>query len=332
MKNIKKIVSTALIGLIAFSAVGCNMIAKTDAAVKKSPIAKVNKTTITRGQLDEQLAPVIAQMKLQGIDPASDQGKETLDQYRQQTIDNLITLELFKQKIKEKNIITDAKLNEEVDKQFADYKKNFKDDTEFTDQLKQYNITQAQLKELIKADVIQTKIYEYLTKDVTVQDKDIQDYYAQNPYEFTEQPNMIHVAHILTDTEDAAKAAKARLDKGEDFAKVANEVSKDTEANKKGGDLGEQPYVGGNLDKIFMTCALSLKKGETSNPVQTSFGWHIIRVLDKKEYAIKKLDAVKATISEKLLTTKKSEEFNKQVEKWKSEATIETKKYEKNIK
>jgi len=70
--KIKKLMVASLISIFALSTVGCNMVAKTDAAIKKSPVAKVDSDTITKGQLDERMVPILAQMKSQSVDATTD--------------------------------------------------------------------------------------------------------------------------------------------------------------------------------------------------------------------------------------------------------------------
>ena len=84
----------------------------------------------------------------------------------------------------------------------------------------------------------------------------------------------IHARHILLPTEDDAKKALARVKGGEDFAKVANEVSKDTAGD--GGDLGW--FTKDRMVPEFSDAAFKLKEGEISDPVKTQFGWHIIKI------------------------------------------------------
>ena len=88
----------------------------------------------------------------------------------------------------------------------------------------------------------------------------------------------IHARHILLPSEDEAKAALARIKNGEDFAKVANELSKDPAGD--GGDLGWF-----NKDRMvpeFAEAAFKLQPGEVSDPVKTQFGWHIIKVEERR--------------------------------------------------
>ena len=84
----------------------------------------------------------------------------------------------------------------------------------------------------------------------------------------------IHARHILLPTEDEAKKAEARVKGGEDFAKVATELSKDPSGN--GGDLGW--FTKDRMVPEFSDAAFKLKEGEISEPVKTQFGWHIIKI------------------------------------------------------
>jgi peptidyl-prolyl cis-trans isomerase C len=87
----------------------------------------------------------------------------------------------------------------------------------------------------------------------------------------------IHCAHILVKTETEAKNIKARLDKGEKFGAIAKNVSLCPSA-KSSGDLGS--FTKGKMVKEFEKAAFALEKGQTSVPVKTQFGYHIIKRLE----------------------------------------------------
>jgi peptidyl-prolyl cis-trans isomerase C len=99
----------------------------------------------------------------------------------------------------------------------------------------------------------------------------------------------IHARHILVPTEDEAKAALARIKAGEDFAKVATELSKDPSG--EGGDLGW--FTKDRMVPEFSEAAFKLKKGEVSDPVKTQFGWHIIKVEDVRTKSFPPFEQVK---------------------------------------
>jgi peptidyl-prolyl cis-trans isomerase C len=102
----------------------------------------------------------------------------------------------------------------------------------------------------------------------------------------------VHARHILVPTEDAAKAALKRVQNGEDFAKVATELSKDP--GSEGGDLGY--FTKDRMVPEFADAAFKLKIGEVSQPVKTQFGWHIIKVEDKRTKPFPPFDQVKPQV------------------------------------
>ena len=110
----------------------------------------------------------------------------------------------------------------------------------------------------------------------------------------------VHARHILVATEDEAKDVKKRVAAGEDFAKVADETSKDK--NAEGGDLGF--FARGQMLKPFEDAAFALDVGEISDPVQTQFGWHIIKVEEKRDQKPPSFDEVKAAIMTQLVAQK----------------------------
>ena len=113
----------------------------------------------------------------------------------------------------------------------------------------------------------------------------------------------IHARHILVATEAEAKEVAERLKKGEDFATLAKEKSKDEGAD--GGDLGFFPR--GQMLKPFEDAAFALEVGQISEPVQTQFGWHIIKVEEKRDQALPSFDQVKGAIVAQLVQAKAQE-------------------------
>jgi peptidyl-prolyl cis-trans isomerase C len=101
-----------------------------------------------------------------------------------------------------------------------------------------------------------------------------------------------HAHHILVPTEEEAKKALARLKGGEDFAKVAGEVSKDP--GSKGGDLGW--FTKDRMVPEFAEVAFKTQPGQVSDPVKTQFGWHVIKVLEKRQKPFPAFNEVKAQV------------------------------------
>lgn len=336
MKNIKRIISTVLITVVALSGTGCNMVAKTEEGINKSVVAKVGNKTITRGELDKNPYTVstINQIKTQYGEKYAEnaEAKEALKAQKTQILDAMISEEVILTKAKDMKInVDDPKFKEDATKQFDEAKKSFNDDKKFADTLKQQGYTEESLKEAFRRNAIIQKVIEESLKDVKVDDAKAKEFYDANQLQYTEKPNRIHAAHILVKTDEEAKKVKERLDKGEDFTKVAKEVSTDPTAKDNGGDLGFVNYVNSGMDEQFMTAAIALKEGEISAPIKTQFGVHVIKCIKKEEYPVKKFDAVKEEIKTNLLEQEKKKVFNDKLEQWKKDAKVETKKYEKNL-
>jgi len=90
----------------------------------------------------------------------------------------------------------------------------------------------------------------------------------------------VRARHILVETEDEAKKAAQRVKGGEDFAKVAEEVSKDPGSKGEGGDLGF--FTKDRMVEPFAEAAFKMEAGQVSDPVKTQFGWHLIKVEEKR--------------------------------------------------
>jgi peptidyl-prolyl cis-trans isomerase C len=109
----------------------------------------------------------------------------------------------------------------------------------------------------------------------------------------------VHARHILVDNEGEAKKIAARLKAGEDFAKVAAETSKDPGSKAEGGDLGW--FTKERMVPDFATAAFALKPGQVSDPVKTQFGWHVIKVEEKRMKPQPTLDELKEQIDQHLI-------------------------------
>lgn len=177
---------------------------------------------------------------------------------------------------------------------------------------------------------------EYLKKEVAnkveVSEEDIKAYYESHKDEF-KTPDMVRSRHILIKTDASAsdndkKKAKEKAEEilekikaGEDFAKLASDISDDTGSKTRGGELGFFPK--GRMVKAFEDAAFSLKPGEVSGIVETQFGYHIIKVEEKKETEMEPFDTAKEKIKQKLLQERTKTKVTEFIEKAMKEANIE---------
>jgi peptidyl-prolyl cis-trans isomerase C len=103
----------------------------------------------------------------------------------------------------------------------------------------------------------------------------------------------VHARHILVETEDEAKAVEDELKKGADFAELAKKKSKDP-GSADGGDLGF--FTKDQMVPEFANVAFSLEPGKISDPVKSQFGWHVIKVEEKRSRKAPDFDQVKSQV------------------------------------
>ena len=146
--------------------------------------------------------------------------------------------------------------------------------TEYTNWLKiledNLGIDETQYHQIIRAAVLKDKLQKALGEEVP---------------KIAEQA---HARHILVETEDEAKSVIERLKKGEDFAELAKELSKDTTSGVEGGDLGFVPQ--GRFVEPIDKAVFSLPIGQVSEPIQSDFGWHVVEVLEREERELSPAD------------------------------------------
>ena len=116
----------------------------------------------------------------------------------------------------------------------------------------------------------------------------------------------VHARHILVDNEDDAKKIAARIKGGEDFAKVAGEASKDPGSKAEGGDLGW--FTKERMVAPFAEAAFKLNAGQVSDPIKTQFGWHVIKVEEKRVKPVPTLAEMKEQV-EQYITRKAQQDL-----------------------
>lgn len=196
----------------------------------------------------------------------------------------------------------------------------FKAEIELTDEeINSYylaNQARFENKEQVKVDYISLNVAD-IAKSIEVTDEDIAKYYQENLSTFTdtEQRRISHILIEFTDgnaddeaSKTQAQAVLARLEKGEDFATLAKEVSNDTFSGENGGDL--EWLEPGVMEASFDEAALALVNvGDYSPLVKTSFGYHVLKLTDYKAEAIKALADVQEELRAKLSNDQAQEKF-----------------------
>jgi len=198
---------------------------------------------------------------------------------------------------------------EEVDERLDQIRKeSFEDDeAKFEEALEAEGLTIEQAREEIRAQLLQEKLFEKVTGDVEVSEEDVTAYYEENKEQFT-QPASRDVRHILVKNKARADEIHAQLEDGGSFAQLARQYSQDTGSKKQGGKL---PVQQGSTVPPFDEAAFELDTNELSEPVKTTFGWHIILpISDVKPEQVTPLEDVEERIREQL----ESERSNTAVE------------------
>ncbi len=235
--------------------------------------------------------------------------------------------------VQDKLISDDMKANKievadkDVNEAFLNSVKQFGGQEQFDKMLDDYNMDVEKFKETVRKDLMYQKHKEWFTKEHPVTDEEIKQYYEDNKDQFAKRD----ASHILVEDEKTAKEIKEKLDKGEDFAKLAKEYSKDTANAENGGNLGT--FSKGQMVKEFEDAAFSLKEGEISDPIKTQFGYHIIKLnkvadsiednkeaitnaLTDKKYAdyIKELNEKANVVTESTIAAEKQKESEEKPE------------------
>lgn len=318
-----------LILLFLFVGMAVPTWAEEKAAEKKAEtdgkVAVVNDAVITQEDFDQEMTPVLKQMEMQGQKP--DDAK--IAEIQKKVLDNMINREVLYQACLKKGFTAD---DAAVEEKLASFKKQFPDDAKFKEALSRMNLSEDVIKKQIREQIsIQQLIDTEVVPSIMVSDADAKAYYESNP-QFFKQPEQVKASHILVKVEpdaDEAKKAEARkkiedvqkkLKEGGDFAELAKEYSEGP-SGPKGGDLGL--FGRGQMVKPFEDVAFAAKPGEVSDLVETRFGYHLIKVDEKKPESVVPYEEAKERIEQVLKRQKISEAVNEYIAKLKSEAKIE---------
>lgn len=292
------------------------------------PVAIVEGEKISRADLEKTFGSALASSGINADDLAPDQ---KMAGYRE-ILDELIVDKLISRKASSVEI-KDADLEAEIKR----VKGQFPSEDVFKAEMAKAGETDSSFRDSIKKMMQQQKWMETQVGDkASVSDADIKKFYDENKKEF-EHPELVRASHILIRVpEDAPenvaaekkKTAEAALErvtgKKEDFAAVAKEVSEEPGAKESGGDLNFFPKE--RMVPEFANAAFAMKKGEISKaPVRSKFGWHVIKVTDRKDSGTMPYDEVKPQVKSYLEGGKRREAVRTVVDAIRAEAKVENK-------
>jgi peptidyl-prolyl cis-trans isomerase C len=285
--------------------------------------AKVNGVPITTLELDRSFQAHV-QMPYSQVqeDPRA---KEVL----RQILDNLIDRELLLQQAKSLKMAVPP---QQVDTQMQQLVQRFPSKEAFEQALTAQNFTMDALKKDVEGQLLRQQLVKKEVLDkVNVSARDVQTFYDQHKDKYVEE-EQIHARHILirvpqqvSPADDAKLKGKAddamkRAKTGEDFAALAKELSDDG-SKESGGDLGFFPR--GRMVPAFEQAAFALQPGQISEMVRTEFGYHIIKVEERKTGRALAFDEAKAQVQEDLTREQTYERYQKYVAGLRSKAKLE---------
>jgi peptidyl-prolyl cis-trans isomerase C len=305
------------------------------AVADATPVARVNGVVITRGEFERNLAFVLRQQ----AGPARDEGgggegagaggPAAGEELRGQVLDRLIDEELLHQEARKRNLSAGA---DAVDAEIAEARGQFPTPEAFAEALAKNRLTEELLRALIARNLsIQNVVEKGVAAGVTVADAEVKEFYGANAASFA-IPEEVRARHILVqfgeDDDEAAKKAKrtkaegllAQLHGGAAFEEVAR-ASSDCPSAAEGGDLGF--FERGQMVPAFDAAAFALKPGETSGIVETEYGYHVIRLEERKAAGMVPVQEAAPQIEEYLRARKTEAAVEALLKELRGAATIE---------
>lgn len=314
----------ALVTALTLALVAC-LSATGESEPSQDKVAVVNGSVITRADFDREMRSALGRLSSTG-EPVP---QAQLSQLKEEVFTKLIGRELLYQESQNKGIkVNEAAINE----QLVMLKKRFPGEAEFKKMLSQMNLSEVDVKSQFERSLaIQEFIDKQFVQKVTVSDKEVRAYYDSNPVYF-KQPEQVRASHILVSIDpqkDPSQKAESRkkiediqqkLKKGEDFSALAKEYSQ-CPSGREGGDLGY--FQRGQMVKPFEQAAFALRPGEVSDIVETKFGYHLIRLTDKKPEGVVPYEQIKDRIGQYLKQEKAEKDVASYVQNLEEKAKVE---------
>jgi peptidyl-prolyl cis-trans isomerase C len=291
----------------------------------KGTIAVVNGSVITQEDFDREMSRVQRQFLNMGKHLNDSQ----MPKIKKEVLENLIGFELLYQESQKKAIKIDEAI---INKQVMTLKKRFPSEAEFKSALTKANLSEVAIKnQIARGLAIEQLICTYVTKNATFSDEEIKAFYESHPNLF-KQPEQVRASHILIKVDPQANEVKRaeaqkkikeiqqKLQKGEDFATLATALSEGP-SKAKGGDLGY--FSRGRMVKSFEEAAFALRPNEVSDIVETKFGYHLIKVIEKRPETTTAFEDAKDKLGQYLKQQKVQKEVSIYVDKLKEKAKVE---------
>jgi parvulin-like peptidyl-prolyl isomerase len=226
-------------------------------------------------------------------------------QFQQGYLSQIVRRYVLDKEAEERDLeVSSSEISDALDQIKAD----FPSEEEFQKAVDQQGLTDDQLQGLVRDQIIEDKLRQEISADLQPDADELQSFYDKNAANYQET----RASHILVAKEGLASDLATQLQNAKSgaldglFAKLAKKSSDDPGSAKKGGDLGF--FAPGDLVPEFQEAADKLDVGEVSGPVQSQFGFHIIRVTDRR---VKPFEEVRDQIAQELSGAEQEQEFQK---------------------
>ena len=272
------------------------------------PVARINGDEIARGDFDKQMERTRARFQRAGRQVAP--ALET--RLKENLIRKLVEEQLISQKAKAEGV---SLSDEELGAKVTEHKARFGSDKAFQSFLERTGQSEADVKTDLEKNLLRDKLFAKLLASSEPNEADAQKYYQENLDKYKEK-EQIKASHILfkmdkTTTEKQKKEKLAEAKKvmadskkaGANFEEIAKKYS-DGPTKDRGGDLGT--FSRGRMVKPFEDAAFAAKAGEIIGPIETQFGFHVIKVYEKTAESQRQFEAVKESILTSLKARQKS--------------------------
>lgn len=286
--------------------------------------AKVNGAAIHDRDLQGELNGALQEVLASGVTPTEEQ----LAQFRTETLERLIKIELLFQKSEKAGVKVDPKM---IDSQLQTLKARFPGEDQYKEFLKGLGLSEDEVKgQFRKNFTVQQYIKEQFADKAKITDMEIREFYDSNQDKFL-QPDSVKASHILMlvkedETKEEKEKKRAKLQQvrkeileGADFSEMAKRFS-ECPSNTKGGDLGF--FSRGQMVQPFEEAAFKMMPGDMSDIVETKFGFHLIKLVEKKAESKVSYDEAKGEISNYLTQVKVGKEIERFVEGLRKEAEV----------
>ena len=299
------------------------------AAIKPMPaeipavLARVNGEAIERWEFDNAVKRIEA--RAGGPVPP-----EKRDEVLRGVLDQLVAYHLLAQESRARKI---AIADQDVDARLVEIRKSFPSEDAFKQGIAAQGLTPEHLRDQARIGLEVAKVIDVeVTPKVTVQDAEVSTFYQQNLERF-KQGDSVHASHILfgvpqdaspeqkNEAKAKAQAALKEVRGGADFATLARAQSQDQGSAPRGGDLGFFPK--GQMNPQFEDAAFKLKAGAISPVVETPFGFHIIKVHERRGPRTAPLTEVAAQIKDFLTQGQREQKLEQFVEQVKAKGKVE---------